>query len=84
MAELYAVVLQAASRGPLAGLVNSKHAPSVALELADLAREAIPGHTVKPLPTDVAVGGTTVATREPAVLSLQMLKRLDYILREVG
>ena len=84
MSELYAVVLQAASRGPLAGLVDSKHAPSVALEFADLTREPVPGHTVKPLPTDVAVGGTTMAAREPAVLTLQMLKRLNYILRKVG
>lgn len=83
LAKLNAVILQAAPRGPLARLVNSKHTPPMALELADFTREAIPGHAVKPLPTDVAVGGTTVATRKPAVLTLQMLKRLNYILREV-
>ena len=56
----------------------------MALELTDLARETVPGDTMKPLPTDITVGGTTVATCKPAVLTLQMLKRLDNILRGEG
>ena len=80
MAELYVVILQTASRGPLARLVHSKDAPPMALELADLAGEAVPCHTVKRFPTHVTVGGTAMAAGKPAVLTLQMLKRLNDIL----
>ena len=80
LTELYVVVPQTAPRGPLARLFHSKHTPSMALELAHLAGEAIPGHAVEHLPTDVAVSGTTVAAGKPAVLTFQVLKGLQYIL----
>jgi len=71
---------QAAPSGPLARGFDAEYAAPMALELADLTREAMPGHTMQLLPTDIAVGGTRVRAGKPAVLSLQVLYSLHHSL----
>ena len=56
----------------------------MALELADLTGQPVPGHSVEGLPTDVAVGGAGVSACKPAVLSLKVLQSLQHALEREG
>lgn len=62
MSELYARLLQTAPRGPLALVHYLEYAMSVALDLADFAGEAMPGHAMQGLPAHVAVRRARVCT----------------------
>lgn len=54
--------------------------PPVALELADLTGQPMPGHSMEGLPTDIAVGGAGMSACIPAVLPLKVLQSLQHAL----
>jgi len=70
------------SGGPLAHFLHIEDAAPVALVPADLTGKSVPGHTVQPLPTHVAVGGARVGARKPAVLALEVLQGLQNSLQQ--